>query len=553
MRPTNPNITEEEWAEYRRRTAPVDIPPGVLPAEASDPLWRIANLYTITKEGKEVHFEPHTEQASVLICIFIRGWQRIVIPKARQLGFSTLLSIIMLDGQIWDSGFQGALIDKTAPDAEKKMREKIQFSWDKIPAAVRSNLIETKRTSEQLSIIGKGKNEVESSSYGAINFRGGTVTFLWISEWGWVQNNDRPRSLAIASGALPAIERAEKGLCVVETTWSGGLDGELGPIVNEALETPESMKGPKSWRVVFFGWQTCPLYQRTYGYVDPMSAQYFAKMEKDYGIILTEPQKLWYAEQRRTAKSQRTFREEYPTVAEECWQNVPEGSIYGELIAQAEAEGRIRDFEIDNAYPSDTFWDIGLPVNTVTWIVQIRPEAILVHDCILEQDVMLPDRLALMNAKPYRYRLHCFPHDAGVRQSSGLAQIDEFARVLGQGCRVVPKVAIIQHGIDLLQTLFPRLVFHKTKCKVALEMLGRYRAERETTAGLTKWEPVHDRYSHGADALRQLAQALDARMIPNAHIVGAAVEAVPFTQSVPRAILAGQAQRTPAPRAIMTR
>lgn len=534
MRPTDPNITPAERAEYVRRTAFVEWEGETLPDSFGDPLWRIANLYSVTDEnGDVVHFEPTEEQIALLICIYIRGLLRIVIPKARQLGMSTLLAIIACDGLFFVGGFHGCLIDKTAPDAEKKMRDKIHLAWDKLPESLRAGLVENRRREDHIAIQAAAGDEAESTFDAAINYRGGTVSFMWISEWGWVQDNDRDRSRKIATGALPAIERAEHGLCVVETTWSGGLDAELGPIVEEALNVPESQKGPKSWRVVFFGWQTCPKYVRDYGHIDTESAKYFAEIEAKYGVVLTQKQKFWYAEKRRTAKNQRKFREEYPTVVEECWESVPEGSIYGSYIATARAEGRIVDFLPDTRYPVDTFWDIGLPINTVTWLLQIRPEAIMVLDCLFEEDIQFSDRVAWLNAKGFTYRHHFFPHDAN---NSTLPQMAEFIRQLGPGCRMVPKVARVTHGIELLQAQFSRLVFHKTKCAKALEYLGRYRAERESSTGISKLEPVHDRYSHPADALRQFAQAMEARLIPNAHIIGAAAE-----------------QNKPAPRAVLPR
>jgi hypothetical protein len=223
---------------------------------------------------------------------------------------------------------------------------------------------------------------------------------------------------------------------------------------------------------------------------------------------------------------------------------VPEGSIYGEFIATARASGRVLDFYTDNQYPVDTFWDIGLPINTATWLVQFTPGEIRVLDCIFEQDITMADRVALLNAKGHAYRLHCFPHDAGIVQTGGLSQMSDFQKHLGNGCRLVPRVAIVQHGIDLTQAVFPRLVFHKTLCKEALEFLGRYRSVRETAGGLAKTEPVHDRYSHVADALRQMAQAMHAGLIPRAHLIGPADTRTPGARaaageqsSVPRAIM----------------
>ena len=80
----------------------------------------------------------------------------------------------------------------------------------------------------------------------------GANSFLWISEWGYVQCEDLRRSEEILTGALPS---AKDGTIVVETTWRGGRGGHLWDIVKEALETPEAQKQRDDWRVVFFPWQ----------------------------------------------------------------------------------------------------------------------------------------------------------------------------------------------------------------------------------------------------------------------------------------------------------
>jgi hypothetical protein len=323
-------ITPAELEEYRRRTAPELSALG-------DPLWRIANLYSVLhkKTKRDVQFVPGPEQTEVLIAIFIRGWLRIIIPKARQLGMSTLLAIVACDGIFFRSGYHAALIDKTAEDAVKKHREKVMYVWERIPASIRARLTAEKATTDKLVIRDpNAPDEPESTFTAAINFRGGTVSMLWISEWGAIQDEDRARSKEIKAGAMPAIELADGGLCVIETTWKGGLDGELGPYVEEARGTLEADKGPKSWRILFFPWFTESIYSEEYGSVDPASAAYFRECEKR-GVTLTEGQQKWYAKMRRTASSAKSMKEEYPTCVEECWENQPEGSIYGRWIEQA--------------------------------------------------------------------------------------------------------------------------------------------------------------------------------------------------------------------------
>lgn len=517
--------TDAELAEYEQRTQPE-------PRNLKDPLWRIANLYCILVQGRDVHFRPHPEQRWMLICIYLRGWLRIINPKARQRGMSTLLAIIALDGVAWQSGYHAALIDKTAEDAVKKHREKVLYAWERLPASIRARLKEEKATTDKLIIRNpNAPDEPESSFTAAINFRGGTVEMLWISEWGTIQDDDRARSREIKAGAMPAIELAEKGLCVIETTWKGGLDGELGPYVQEALETPEDQKGPKSWRVLFIPWWSCPDYAREYGTIDSVSAAYFLECEKK-GVSLTPAQKNWYAEKRRTASSAKSMKEEYPTFVEECWENTPVGSIYGKFIEEARATGRISHFSAPRDYPVHTLWDIGHPLNTVAILVQITPLQIRVLDCLMEVDMTMEQRAAWLRQHGWDYGNHYFPHDADSDSASiGTKPIDQFRRILGPTCRIVPKCRTVWDGISIIRTNFPRFVFAADmsakdnstpggRVKILLEHLGRYRAERETGTGIAKDEPVHDRYSHAADAFRQLGQAMAGGMVEHTNTVG---------------------------------
>jgi hypothetical protein len=89
-----------------------------------DPIWRISNLYSIrTRDGKVIPFRPRSQQAQVLRMIFSQGFKRIVILKARQLGFSTLLGIICTDQLCWTTGKQLSLIDRTQENSRQKLRD----------------------------------------------------------------------------------------------------------------------------------------------------------------------------------------------------------------------------------------------------------------------------------------------------------------------------------------------------------------------------------------------------------------------------------------------
>lgn len=54
--------------------------------------------------------------------LFRRGLKRIVILKARQIGFSTLFGVICADQLCWNTGKQVSLVDKTQENARQKLK-----------------------------------------------------------------------------------------------------------------------------------------------------------------------------------------------------------------------------------------------------------------------------------------------------------------------------------------------------------------------------------------------------------------------------------------------
>jgi hypothetical protein len=67
-----------------------------------DPIWRISNLYSIrTRDGQIIPFRPRPQQLELLDMVYRRGLKRIIVLKARQLGFSTLLGIMCTNSLCW--------------------------------------------------------------------------------------------------------------------------------------------------------------------------------------------------------------------------------------------------------------------------------------------------------------------------------------------------------------------------------------------------------------------------------------------------------------------
>ncbi len=171
-----------------------------------------------------------------------------------------------------------------------------------------------------------------STLFAGTHGRGGANSFLWISEWGFLQREDRRRSEEILTDAIRREGRHE----VVETTWRGGSGGHLWGIVKNALERPEQQKQPDDWRVVFFPWQDDPAYCDAEG--RPLTEGTLRYFSDKPG--LSTWQMSWY--QRARNQYGMFIKREFPTVLEECFQTPIEGAIYAEIIDRLRAEGAIR-------------------------------------------------------------------------------------------------------------------------------------------------------------------------------------------------------------------
>ena len=83
----------------------------------------------------------------------------------------------------------------------------------------------------------------------------------------------------------------------------------------------------------------------------------------------------------------------------------------------------------------------------------------------------------------------------------------EIMTALGWEVEVIP-IGDVEHGIRLGRMLFPRLWMDKEKTFRLQECLKRYRRSINATTN-QPGGPLHDEYSHGADAFRYLATCID--------------------------------------------
>lgn len=506
---------------------------SALEARLADPLWRLTSgeLYQIAPaDGSGLQpFRPRPEQIAVIRAICVEGVRRLLIPKARRLGMSTTLGLIAADSLLWRREWQGSLIDQNAADASRKLERIVRVALDNLPEWLRPHVHVHKANASQLSLSlraaapGAGGKGAKTSPcartfYAGVNARGGSNDFLWISEWGVIQHQDPKRSARIRSGALPS---ARHGAIVVETTWAGGKGGDLWELLEPALTGRAD-----DWRVLFFPWWIDPRNVDAEATLDTAAETYFRKiaprLEAD-GIVLTEPQRRWWARERRAQGIY--MARENPTFLDECWSAPVQGAVYAAALERARVESRIGPMPVDGGSLVHTSWDLGAPANTVVWYWQIVGREIRLIDCDRGDRGTLTERVAHMLAKGYHYGRHYLPHDSMQTERSGTTFLTELARagLPSRSLCAVPRTSDVWVGINHALELFPALAFRTPHCDAGLEALTAYRTRRQGEGALSIDEPIHDWSSHAADAFRVLAEAHRAGFIAFKHGAPSAV------------------------------
>lgn len=510
-----PWVPEAEWAA---RTDPDREPLEAL----QDAVWRIANLYQIIdRDGRVRPFRPKREQRVIIWDIHVRGIKNLIIPKARKLGMSTVVCVIIADAIAWTSAIECAIVDKTVQDARGKL-EMAKFAADSMDRPFRSRLCSPPgyNSKDQFGLkLANVPEELGGETYkpsvvkAGDSFRGGTPQILLVSEWGTIQFEDVKRSEEIKTGAMIA---ARDGIRIIETTWKGGKGGHVWSYVEDALSTPEADKTEKDWRLRFFGWWGDPKNRRAGNVrrIDDETRAYLDEKSKELGVPFDDEQRIWYWQEKKELGL--FMKRENPTVLEECWEVPIEGAIYGETIEKIRARGQITTVPYDPLRPVNTFWDLGSPENTVVWYVQENPDdTVDFIDVDGGLDLTTEDRVPHMKDKGYEFGGHYLPHDAAATQKGGQSYQKELELAGLENVHVIPRTTNLELGLNSTRKMLLRCRFDKKRCERGIAALSSYRAKVDEVTGFRTENIIHDWTSHFADACRMRSEAEEAGMLSN--------------------------------------
>lgn len=215
----------------------------------------------------------------------------------------------------------------------------------------------------------------------------------------------------------------------------------------------------------------------------------------------------WFPETLRLEKDALKERDlnAYNQVWEGMCRRSVDGAIFGNEMQQAENDGRLTKVPYDPTKPVHAVCDLGWSDATAWWFVQfIGMETRLIRYFEGSQRTMT-SYLAQLQTFGYVYDTIWLPHDAENKTLAAAGRtIEEIVRGAGFKTSVMPRVPVVD-SINAARTIFPNLWFDRDNCADGLNCLRHYRYEVDPESGQFSKSPLHDQYSHGADAFRYIA------------------------------------------------
>jgi phage terminase large subunit len=192
----------------------------------------------------------------------------------------------------------------------------------------------------------------------------------------------------------------------------------------------------------------------------------------------------------------------YNNVWEGCTRNTVDGAIFAKELEMAELDGRITNVPYDPSKPCHAVFDLGWADNTACWIIQFVGFEIRVLRYFEDNQKTIQHYLSLMQTFGYIYDTIWLPHDAAAKSLGTGKSIEEIVRGTGMKVQILGRVPVTD-SINAARTIFSRCYFDRKNTEEGLNCLRHYRYDVDEHGAFSQ-KPLHDIYSHGADAWRYI-------------------------------------------------
>ena len=223
----------------------------------------------------------------------------------------------------------------------------------------------------------------------------------------------------------------------------------------------------------------------------------------------------WFPEvldvERQTLKT-RDF-EAYQNVWEGFTRSTIDGAVFAKEMQRAEQDNRITNVPYDATKPVMAVFDIGWADATAIWFVQfVGMETRLIRYYETTQTTM-SEILGKMQTFGYVYDTLYLPHDARNKTiASNGRSVEEIVRNSGFKVNIVERVPVAD-SINAARTIFSSCYFDKNNTSAGLDCLRHYRYDVDPDTKAFSQKPLHDNYSHGADAFRYIGLMIQEKKV----------------------------------------
>jgi len=452
-----------------------------------------------------IPFIPNTAQAHY----YKNRHTKNIILKARQLWFSTLIDIDLLDDILFNSYYSCGIIADNKDNAKAIFNNKVKFAFDNLPDWLRNEF--TAKTDRKGELVFENNDcsiSVDTS------FRWWTLQHLHISEYGKICNKYPEKAREIQTGALNTI--APNSQVDIESTAEGN-SWYFYDMTMTAMELQEKWKEltDMDYKFHFYAWWLDETYSlNSDDEIRAETKEYFDKILQDEWIQrkhselkFTDGQMRWY--QKKQEEQKEDMQREYPSFPKEAFDLAIKWAYFEKELSLARTQNRVTKVHYDTRLPVHTHWDIwgaGGGDENAIWFYQVFWKEVRLIDYYECTWMGLTEiAMSIVNPRYSNYWTHYFPHDIQVTEySTWVTRLETAQKCLNWNIEIVPKLSI-SDGINAARDMFPNCYFDENKCYIWLQRLSWYRRDFDEKNWIFRDKPKHDINSNGADAFRYLS------------------------------------------------
>ena len=198
--------------------------------------------------------------------------------------------------------------------------------------------------------------------------------------------------------------------------------------------------------------------------------------------------------------------DDYDNIWEGECKTAVDGAIYANEIREAQEDKRITNVPYDPDLKVHVVMDLGWNDSMSIIMVQKGISDLRVIGYIEDDHRTLDSYSAQLKDLQYNWGQMYLPHDGQTKDFKHGISAEDIMRKHGWDVRIVPKLDV-ESGIKLARMNFHRVYFDRSAERL-VECLKHYR-RAISSATNEPGAPLHDEYSHGADAFRYLAVSAD--------------------------------------------